>query len=180
MTIYVYSSLCEITALVRHLLDGQSAFNSTTRPTVSEVRMFMERASNELNVALAGEGFSVPITNQVAKSACDNWVTMQAAFYAELTQRGVGFNGEEGTRLAGINHNAHEFAKQNAKGFQLLGASRTTKLSSGIAFTGETAPADRSDPDDTSLAQPKFRRGLFDDPAGSGAYADDDEAETDS
>ena len=39
-----YASVAEVTAFTRHLLDGQSAFNSTTRPTVTELEKFIDRA----------------------------------------------------------------------------------------------------------------------------------------
>jgi hypothetical protein len=46
-----YSSTGEVKAFTRHLLNGQSNFNSTTRPTVTELEKFIDRASGVLNLA---------------------------------------------------------------------------------------------------------------------------------
>src|SRR5512145_2945202 len=97
-----YSSTSEVKAFTRHLLDGQSAFNSTTRPTGTELEKFIDRASGVLNLALGGGGFapSSVIANSTAKLACDDWVTSRAAEYVELTQRGTGYSDAEGSRTA--------------------------------------------------------------------------------
>lgn len=163
----VYSSAAEVTAFTRHLLGGQSAFNSTTRPTGTELTKFLDRAGAALNVALEGKGISTPITNTTAKLLCDDWVTMQAAMYVEMTQRGMGFGSEEGTRISyfkGLYTRANEFAKENALGFSRMGVTVQNKVSEGLQFTGLTAQDDRADPDDETLEQPLFRRHQFDDP----------------
>lgn len=178
MTIYTYSSTDEVRAFTRHLLAGETTFNSTTRPTATELRKFIERASNVLNLALSGEGLAIPISQQVAKSACDDWVTQRAAAYVELTQRGVGFADEEGTRvgrfLSGMGSDARAFASENRLGFVRLGVTVDHNLADGLSFTGLDAQADRLDPSDSSLAQPSFSRGLFDYP-GAGGVTNDDE-----
>ena len=40
-----YSSIAGIVSGTRHLLDGQTTFNSTTIPTVTEVEVFVDEAS---------------------------------------------------------------------------------------------------------------------------------------
>ena len=163
-----YSSTGEVVAFTRHLLEGQSAFNSTTRPTSSEVERFIDRASGVLNVALVKAGLSAPITNSTAKLSCSDWVTARAAEYVELTQRGAGFNSDENTRYVGFRNmskSADAFAEENALGFKYLGVSVSHGVSDGLAFTGQDAAPDREDPEDTSLRQPLFRRGLFDEPS---------------
>jgi len=60
-----FSSTSEVKAFTRHLLDGQSAFNSTTRPTATELEKFIDRASGVLNVAIARAGFT-PSTGYAA------------------------------------------------------------------------------------------------------------------
>ena len=161
-----FSSAAEVTAYTRHLLDGQSAFNSTTRPTVTELEKFIDRASGVLNVAIAAAGFTPAtiIANSTAKLACDDWVTQKATKYVELTQRGTGYSADEGSRTAAFDmgSDANEFIKMNALGFVRLGISQGYKMSDGLAFTGLDAQADRSDPDDTSLEQPLFSRRKFD------------------
>lgn len=161
-----FSSPDEVTAFTRHLLDGQSAFNTTTRPTLVEMETFIDRASGLLNVALAREGFT-PATvyaNSTAKLACDDWVTAKATKYVELTQRGTGYSAAEGSRTDAfeMSSDAYKFAEDMALGFVRLGITQGNKLSQGLTFTGLTAQADRSDPDDTSLEQPFASRRRFD------------------
>ena len=161
-----FSSSAEVTAYTRHLLDGQTAFNSTTRPSVTELEKFIDRASGVLNVALSGEGFSPSAVygNSTAKLACDDWVTMKATKYVELTQRGTGYSVAEGSRTAAfsIAKDAQEFAADNALGFVQLDITQGTKMSDGLAFTGLDAQKDRADRTDTSLVQPYADRNQFD------------------
>ncbi len=161
-----FSSAVEVTAYTKHLLDGQSAFNSTTRPTATELEKFIDRASGVLNVALAGEGFapSAVYANSTAKLSCDDWVTMKATKYVELTQRGTGYNTEEGSRTAAFSmtEDAQEFADVNAIGFIQLSITQGTKLSDGLAFTGLDKQSNRADRTDTSLEQPYAERDQFD------------------
>jgi len=159
-----FSSVAEVVAYTHHLLDGQSTFNTVTRPTVSELEKFIDRASALLNVAIAAEGF-LPASvygNAVAKLACDDWVTMLATKYVELTQRGTGYSDAEGSRVAAFTlKSARELIAEMALGFKRLSIAQNNRVSSGLQFTGLTIQSDRSDPDDETLEQPKFERGQW-------------------
>lgn len=161
-----FSSTAEVTAYTRHLLDGQSVFNSTTRPTVTEIEKFIDRASGVLNVAISGSGFtpSSIYGNSTAKLACDDWVTQNAVKYTELTQRGTGYSGEEGSRTKAFSmgEDANDFIDMNSLGFIQLGITKADKASAGLAFTGQKAQSGRVDPDDTSLEQPFANRNQWD------------------
>lgn len=160
-----YSSLDEVMALTRHLLDGYSSFNDRTRPTAVELEKFIDRASGLLNTALAGEGIAVPVSNTTAKLACDDWVTMRAAEYVELTQRGTGYSDGEGSRTASLRNlsgMAAAWASEMRLGFLRLGVTQSAGLSQGLQFTALDAQGERSDPDDGDLEQPLFRRRLYD------------------
>lgn len=162
-----YSSTSEVKAFTRHLLDGQSTFNSTTRPTVTEMEKFIDRASGVLNLALAQAGFHPADikANSTAKLAADDWVTARAAEYTEITQRGVGYSDGEGSRTAyfrNLNKGAEQMVTLNTLGFIRLGVTQTYAKAAGLAFTGMDAQANRSDPNDTSLEQPFARRKQFD------------------
>lgn len=162
-----FSSVNEVLAFTRHLLDEWNTFNTTTRPTLTEVEKFVDRASGVMNTALAMEGFSTAAVraNTTAKLPCDDWVAQEAAKQVELTQRGMGYGGQEGSRLAGFNMNkksAADFVCENKLGFIRLGIAQTYKSSDGLAFTGLDVQADRADPADSTLEQPKFARGKWD------------------
>lgn len=163
-----YSSTTEVKHVTKHLLDGYSAFNSTTNPTAGAVEKFIDYASGQLNLALWDKGFnpSAVRANSTAKVAADGWVTAEAARWVEMTQRGQGYNDQEGSRTAGfkgLRDRADTFAKNYALAFKRMGISVADPSSQGLAFTGLASAAGRTDPTDSSLAQPKFTRAQFDD-----------------
>ena len=85
--------------------------------------------------------------------------------WVELTQRGQGFSDSDNSRakgFAGLKTRAETFGRNSALAFKRLGVSVADPSSQGLAFTGLTAQADRTDPDDATLAQPFARRGQFD------------------
>lgn len=162
-----YSDVSDVLAWTRFHLEGQTAFNSTTRPTLTEVTSFIDEASGVLNLALTQEGFNTAsvIANSTAKLSCDNWVRSWAVSFVDLAHP-VGYDGQGKSRvelLQDMHGAAHEFVAMNAKGFKQLGVTQT--YSDYAKFTGETVQANRTDPDDTSLEQPKFTRGQFDNPS---------------
>lgn len=164
-----YSSTSEVKAFTRHLLGGQSAFNSTTRPTATEVEKFIDRVSGYLNVALWKIGFDPTSirANSTAKLSCDDWVTARSAEYVELTQRGTGYSDDEGSRT-GVFRNlytaADKFVDEMVLGWKYMGVAVSHPVSAGLAFTGLAAQDNRADPSDSSIVQPHFRRGQFDNP----------------
>lgn len=163
-----YSSTTEVKHVTKYLLDGYAAFNSTTNPTAPAVEKFIDYASGQLNLALWEKGFnpSAIRANSTAKVAADGWVTAEAARWVEMTQRGQGYNDQEGSRVGGfkgLRDRADTFARTNERAFKRMGISVADPSSQGLAFTGLDAAANRADPDDTGLAQPKFTRSQFDD-----------------
>ena len=161
-----FSSVDEVRGYTRHLLDGHATFDATSRPTLTEVEKFIDRASALLNIALANNGFtpSTVYNNAVAKLACDDWVTMKAVKYTELTQRGTGWNADEGSRTAAFSlpENADEFVKSMFTGLIYIGITPAYAMSDGLAYTGLDAQDERDDPDDTTREQPLFSRRNFD------------------
>ena len=162
-----YSSTAEVKAFTRHLLDGQTAFNSTTRPRLTELEKFIDRASGGLNLALSTYGFNPAhiYVNSTAKLACDDFVTNKAVRYVELTQRGTGYSEQDGSRIAGFgNSDSFEFVKKMSVGFVNLGVVQNVKKSDGLQFTGMTRQGLRADPTDTTKEQPFASRRQFDNP----------------
>lgn len=160
-----YSNVTSVLAFSRRFMDGQLTFNSTTRPTLTEVEAFIDRASGALNLTLAQTGLATPIVNSTAKLACADWVVGQAVKLVESTQPAAGENGDENQRgriFAGLYGSAAKFAEQHALGFKRLGCTVSHAASEGLKFTGQTAQADRVDPDNTALEQPRFTKKQFD------------------
>ena len=159
-----YGSVAEVQAFTTYLLDSESAFNSTTQPTITQIEKFIDRASSYVNIALNTHGLTTPVTNTTAKLMLDDWVVGKATMFTELTQRGAGFNEEEGSRTSSfktISSEAMEFVEDNALGFKRLGVPVGHAMSDGLAFTALDDQDERADPDDSTLEQPVFTRGLF-------------------
>jgi hypothetical protein len=154
-------------AYTRHLLDGHSSFDALTRPTVTELEKFIDRASGLLNNCILGAGFtpSVVAANSTAVLALDDWVTNQAAMMVELTQRAVGWTDDEGSRT-GMFHSlasdACEYVDSLSDGWKNAGLTVADPAHLGLTFTALDKRSERADPDSTTLEQPKFRRGQFD------------------
>jgi len=160
-----YSTVDEVRSYTRHLLDGVQNFNGNTRPTLTDVEKFIDRSSGLLNVALSAAGFSPSAVygNSTAKLACDDWVTTRAVKYVELTQRGTGYNADEGSRTAAFENDAGEFVEALSAGLANLGIAQSAgNTADGLQFTGMTIEGDRSDPSDSTKAQPLFTRKGFD------------------
>ena len=157
-----YSSTGEVAAFCVDILGAQPAFNTSTRPTLSQVERIIDRVSATLNVALNGAGLTTPISNTTARLDCDEWVTVQAAQKVKATRSGAGATDAQNSNAV-TQVSAAAFAAEKRRGFVRLGVGVTTSLSAGLAFTGQDAKANRLDPSDPSLRQPAFLHGLFDD-----------------
>lgn len=173
-----FGSVAEVTAYTRHLLDGESGYSVTTRPTLTEVEKFIDRASALVNACISAAGFT-PATvyaNSTAKLALDDWVVTKAARMVELTQRGTGYSEAEGSRLAGFDgmmKDACAYVQGLTAGWKELGITVNQPSSEGLTFTALDKHSQRSDPDDTSREQPRIRRRQFDYDSRSGDYDDE-------
>lgn len=160
-----YGSVAGVVAFTRHLLDGESTFNATTVPTLSEVEAMLDRASAALNLALAAVGLGIPVAQADAKLACDEWVIGKTAGALEMTRQTVGWSGEEGRRQPVFNtlaNAAKNFAQDNRLAFIRLGVSETHSAGEGLVNPGATAKTNRADRTNADVAQPAFERGMMD------------------
>lgn len=157
-----YSSVADIVAVTRHLLDGASSFDVNTTPTLTEVEAFIDDLSGMLNTAIAAAGFPIPITNATAKSACDIWTRSKVVAWVESTQRGAGYDGETNTNrpdwFMGLYGPAKAFVEEMTEGWVNLGINQTSAASDALTFTALNIHSERSDPTVTTREQPLFRR----------------------
>lgn len=156
-----FSSVTEVRSFTRHLLDGHDTFDVATRPTLTDIEKFIDRASALINGALSKFGFtpSAIYANAVAKLICDDWVTQQAVKYVLYTQRNTGiFSDKDEAFKMG---DAVEFVETYFVGSTTLVA-MTNPSSEGLIYTGLDAQDIRSDPTDTTREQPLFSRRQFD------------------
>ena len=158
-----YGSIDAVKALTRHLLDGAASFSAQTRPTLTEVESMIDRWSAVLNVALINREVTTPVSNDVARLVCDQWVIRQAAAEVELTQRGTGWNEEEGSRLSALRmDDGRKTADSVAAVLRQLGIVTEGDASDGLTYTGLDAQRLRPDARYTGYEQPLFRRHQFD------------------
>lgn len=157
-----YSSVEDVVALTRHLLDGKSTFDDTTVPTMYEVEQLIDDLSGMLNNAIAAAGFPIPITNATAKLACDIWVRSNTVAWVEMTQRGTGYDGDTNTNrpqwFMDLYGPAKGFVEEMTDGWINLGISQTNDASDGLTFTALVNHDNRTDPTVTTREQPLFRR----------------------
>lgn len=162
-----FSSTGEVRPYIRHMLDGETGLNEVSLPTADEVETMIDRISGRLNVAIwqAGIDPSNIYGNSTAKLDCDEYVTAQVVARVELTRPGEGYGEQEGSRhgafLGLVEMTAEEFVDSREKAWRRMGVSVTDPVSQGLAFTALDKHDERSDPDDTTREQPKFRRGQF-------------------
>jgi hypothetical protein len=161
---WAYGTVAEVQALTRHLLTG-GVFDEISRPTIGEVEIFINYASAQLNGALAGAGFTVPVTQSTVLYELDAWVVAKAAMYVELTQPGAGYSDDQTSRTAvfeRLAQMASEYVAMNANGWQELGAAFSSTTGAGLSFTAMNKRSERTDPTVTTREQPLFRRRQFD------------------
>jgi len=157
-----YGSIAEVEALVKHLLDGASGFDGSTTPTLTEVEAIVDRVSGVLNTALAAAGFSVPLTKTAPILACDDWVVNWTIYELRRAYPHLGITEQESVQASNIYQAASDFVSLMKQAFKNLGETVSDATSSGLSFTGLYEHDERSDPDNDSYEQPKFRRGQFD------------------
>ena len=162
---WAYSSVAEVVALTRPLLDGAATFSAETNPTRDEVERFVNYASAQLNSALAAVGFTVPVTQATVLYELNAWVTAKASMYTYFTLLGPVYSDDEGSRtavFANLAQMAKDYVTANAIGWQELGAAYVSTSADGLEFTAMDNHANRSDPVNTTREQPLFRRRQFD------------------
>ena len=132
-----YGSISEVEALVgRYTSSGD--FTSSTRPTLAQVERFIDRISAIVNVLLAEQGFSVPVTQVDAKLALDEFVVQEAVQLCHAAN-GAGAFAPGSRELRNqtpfqiITKEAEEFITQHAAGLEALGATRSRHLTYGLA-----------------------------------------------
>ncbi|MCO5191363.1 MAG: hypothetical protein M9918_24630 [Anaerolineae bacterium] len=157
-----YGTVAELEVMVRHLLDGASAFDGSTVPTLTEVETIIDRVSGVLNTALSNVGFSVPVSDATAVLACDDFVIKWSMRELRNAYPHLGISDQKETKDGSLWQSAHKFVSLNKKAFQNLGESVGDPSSDGLSFTALDTRDNRSDPVNTSREQPKFWRGQFD------------------
>ncbi|MCP5016866.1 MAG: hypothetical protein GY938_16600 [Ketobacter sp.] len=136
-----YGTVAEVEAENKQFTASDGTFTTQTVPTLSQVEGYIDRTSAALNVCLANQGFSLPVSTAQPKLVLDNYVIEQASKMV----RGANTARMNGARsatagIAGggtIMTRAKEFIEENAPGLDAMGVTRnhTGKRPSSTPFT---------------------------------------------
>ena len=145
-----YGSVTGVAGLVPRYTVGQT-FDTTTRPTATQVESYIDSVSGIVNSMLAQSGFTIPIANDSVKDALDLFVNDEVGSIAE----GINGAGRFGPRATdGVIPNRFKllfedvklFIVGNADGFERLGAARQFSFTSGLAFRDTDESGDATNP----------------------------------
>ena len=84
---------------------------------------------------------------------------------AEIIEANFADGDQRTAVFAGLHKMAFDWAKDMSLAWMREGVTVADPVSQGLAYTALDKHSERSDPDDTTREQPKFRRGLFDNPS---------------
>ena len=143
--INVYGTVAEVAALVgRYTSSGE--FTSSTRPSKAMVQGFINRISAVVNVLLAEEGFSIPVTQADAKLALDDFVIDQVVQLCHAANGAgpyaPGSESLRGSPMKVVLREAEAFIGAHAAGLEALGATRSRSLTFGLQCREEDDSGD--------------------------------------
>lgn len=153
-----YGSVAEVASLVRRFTNNGS-FDTSTIPTLAQVEKYIDQVSSLLNMALAGEGFTIPITQADAKTACDSMVMEIASELVKVANStGRYFTDkalENGVSpMRAVRSEIYSWVVSQISGFAALGVSRGGSGSSSGILT-------RDSDEDGEAVEPIFQRKNF-------------------
>lgn len=131
-----YGAVVDVAALTPQYT-ASGAYSTATRPTQAQVEVFLNQVSAVLNVSLAEAGFTIPVDQEDAVLALDNFAATQAT---QMCHAANGVNayaatGQVAIRTVGeqLRLDVANFIRAHALGFELLGATRTRAATAGLA-----------------------------------------------
>lgn len=137
-----YGSLAGCATYVAHLANTAGTFDSTTKPSDTQVNTFLTELCAQLNGWLASAGYVTPVTAPRAVPVLDRFANNGAAGLCELTMRSAGYSKDAQNKRE--NKFMDEFYRAEAYimsgALKSLGAS-TDQLPSGLfglSFGGKT------------------------------------------
>lgn len=133
-----YGTVADVAALCQDWTIG-GTFTTATSPTLAEVEGFIDQISGIMNVALAREGFSVPVTQADAVLAIKSIVVELAADRVQATHKAGRFYTERAVErgispLMQIRKDINDWIQDNAAGLEQLTATREATNVNEIGF----------------------------------------------
>ena len=141
----MYGTAAAVAGLARTWTDNgvfvdPDAYVTGTNPTLAQVGIWLEEISAMMDIALANEGFVVPVTQQQVVKALGAKVSAFAADLAHLAHsKGRLFSDriqESGVDpMSIIDRDVHSWVKRNLTGIEAMGVPRSTNESDQSSFS---------------------------------------------
>lgn len=132
-----YSTAQRVAEFVPRIADQDNEFTTDTNPKLATVELWLNQVSSVMDSYLAQAGFSVPITEESVVLVIDLFVAQEVAALCEGV-RGSGRFGPTNKaphngRFSSVFRDVQLFVKDNAVGFERMGALRNNSEHWGIA-----------------------------------------------
>lgn len=133
-----YGSASNVAALVPKFASN-NAFDSSTRPTLTQVENWINEYSAVVNTLLAEQGFTIPVSQadgvlmlgalvESAVADCAEYANRTGRFFSDAaSERGLSISKILRSEIAA-------WINDHAKGFENLGVARSTESSFDIAY----------------------------------------------
>jgi hypothetical protein len=134
-----YGSITGVASLAPRHANRSGTFDDTTRPTMAEVATFLDETSAALDILLAEQGFTTPVTQAKVKRLLDLFANQETAAICEGVNGSGRFGPNVGKssgrgRWAIIGADAEKFIEAYAAGFERVGAARTYARMDSLGF----------------------------------------------
>ena len=131
-----YGTATEVSQL-RSRYTSSGSFTASTIPSSTAVTNFLARGSALIDVMLAREGFTVPVTATNVLLALDDLAVGYAVDLCDVANSAGRFYDESttpGNPLVIMQQELSDWFEKNAPGLERMGATRTKSVMSGLAF----------------------------------------------
>ena len=164
-----YASSSDVGAITRNLLGAETAFSTTTCPTLAQVDAWLSSGCALINSILKSQGYTGAIpTSSDAYELATQANALYGAWLAELSRTGARVSATERTRASLIRKDFDTMMKDMmGLDFSQLGVTQTQR-----SYAGGISESDKSlDESDTDRVKPRFKRDDLSNPDAWGGSA---------
>ena len=157
-----YCSSSDISALTPHLVSGASDFTTSTSPTLAQVTAWISSGCSVVNAKLAVHGYGAISTTSIAYEFARQANALYGAWMAERSRISARVTNDPNTRDRQFKRDFTDMIDMLVElDLTRMGVSRTNRQPDNWA--GGVDVQDKDDnSSDTSIVQPRFARGQFD------------------
>lgn len=143
-----YGAASDVAALTPRFTTNGS-YDSSSRPTLSQVDAWIDQVSAILNVLLAEANFTIPVTQKDVALLLKHFVATEVADLANYANSAGRFFSDKNMTTGpwqAIQSEAAKFISEHAEGLQNLGAGRSVAGLDGLAFNETDDEGDEIEP----------------------------------